>query len=590
MERLPAPPPPPPRLIQRMESGYESSERNSNSPVSMDMPLHEAAGASTHRDMASKRSLTFGPSWRSVPKSKSSSAILQELPSPSWARTLTGPGGLVSWAELQEEVARRPCDSRSCRSSWGEGGGGCPGLQPQTQQVHGPGRAPAPGEQPGPLQVLLTKTPHQLWDTNQDAALALPSRSLPQSPTSTNQVPSFSQSHTAITSPASTQQSPNSHVVPGSHYDWPSSAEEAGLREDERWEGIRLSDILQASGVSIRPLRKHLAISLPSLPLDAWSLLGRVEQQSQAAGPDGPPPPPPPAPQPPRQEDGEKRGRREEAQSRDGENHLRLPLWHPLNSAPQRSPGLSRASPSPLTPPRPTSHWSSWSLDRPDAVVTPYMTPPDSTWVPCSPASETGHSFSSRTQGSMSCPDPWSRTPDQGREMCSAPDRSTGSGADLEPVEQELSELDSLYQASLMAQSSPASALPAAGPRTVAPAARKLMIGRGRSRTPTAEIERSAYGPPGCPRPPTWVNNSAWGLKLEQRAVQEGEGDGDQMRHFARSLSGTVIGPHHTRLALSRSFKTTEDQHVFCTRSDSLALPPALTGTERPELLGTDLC
>lgn len=41
----------------------------------------------------------------------------------------------------------------------------------------------------------------------------------------------------------------------------------------------------------------------------------------------------------------------------------------------------------------------------------------------------------------------------------------------------------------------------------VAPAARKLMIGRGRSRTPTAEIERSAYGPPGCPRPPTRVNN-----------------------------------------------------------------------------------
>lgn len=38
-----------PRLIQRMESGYESSERNSNSPVSMDMPLSEGPSAGSHR-------------------------------------------------------------------------------------------------------------------------------------------------------------------------------------------------------------------------------------------------------------------------------------------------------------------------------------------------------------------------------------------------------------------------------------------------------------------------------------------------------------------------------------------------------------
>ena len=40
----------PPRLIQRMESGYESSERNSNSPVSLDMPLGEGSNTSAqHR-------------------------------------------------------------------------------------------------------------------------------------------------------------------------------------------------------------------------------------------------------------------------------------------------------------------------------------------------------------------------------------------------------------------------------------------------------------------------------------------------------------------------------------------------------------
>lgn len=39
----------PPRLIQRMESGYESSERNSSSPISMDMPLSENLSTSTSR-------------------------------------------------------------------------------------------------------------------------------------------------------------------------------------------------------------------------------------------------------------------------------------------------------------------------------------------------------------------------------------------------------------------------------------------------------------------------------------------------------------------------------------------------------------
>lgn len=39
----------PPRLIQRMESGYESSERNSNSPVSLDIPINEGAMNGSNR-------------------------------------------------------------------------------------------------------------------------------------------------------------------------------------------------------------------------------------------------------------------------------------------------------------------------------------------------------------------------------------------------------------------------------------------------------------------------------------------------------------------------------------------------------------
>ncbi|KAM3859864.1 ubiquitin carboxyl-terminal hydrolase 54 [Diretmus argenteus] len=99
--RTMGPPPPPPlrgaehqpRLIQRMESGYESSERNSSSP---DREVGQQ-----------KRVLMSGPSWRSVPKSKSSGAILQELASPSWSGGTNIGSGRSELDELQEEVARR---------------------------------------------------------------------------------------------------------------------------------------------------------------------------------------------------------------------------------------------------------------------------------------------------------------------------------------------------------------------------------------------------------------------------------------------------------------------------------------------------
>ncbi|XP_060092645.1 inactive ubiquitin carboxyl-terminal hydrolase 54 isoform X1 [Heteronotia binoei] len=78
---------PHPRLIQRMESGYESSERNSNSPVSLDMPLSESS--STSRDSHMKRPGAFVPAWRNIPKSHSSSILEVESASfPScWAKS-----------------------------------------------------------------------------------------------------------------------------------------------------------------------------------------------------------------------------------------------------------------------------------------------------------------------------------------------------------------------------------------------------------------------------------------------------------------------------------------------------------------------
>ncbi|XP_065699005.1 ubiquitin carboxyl-terminal hydrolase 54 isoform X4 [Patagioenas fasciata] len=104
-----------PHLIQRMESGYESSERNSNSPVSLDMPLSESS--STHRDVHMKRTGGLVPAWRNIPKSHSSSILEVESMSSagSWANSphAAGNGGEMfvplksELDELQEEVARR---------------------------------------------------------------------------------------------------------------------------------------------------------------------------------------------------------------------------------------------------------------------------------------------------------------------------------------------------------------------------------------------------------------------------------------------------------------------------------------------------
>ncbi|XP_069096650.1 ubiquitin carboxyl-terminal hydrolase 54 isoform X2 [Pleurodeles waltl] len=100
-----------PRLIQRMESGYESSERNSSSPVSMDMSLSE--GTNSYRDYPLKRPSAFVPAWRNVPKSQSSSA-LEALDSSRWANSRISNMAIdfpvsrkSELDELSEEVAKK---------------------------------------------------------------------------------------------------------------------------------------------------------------------------------------------------------------------------------------------------------------------------------------------------------------------------------------------------------------------------------------------------------------------------------------------------------------------------------------------------
>ncbi|XP_074238507.1 ubiquitin carboxyl-terminal hydrolase 54 isoform X8 [Saimiri boliviensis] len=100
-----------PRLIQRMESGYESSERNSSSPVSLDAALPDSSNV--YRDSSAKRSAGLVPSWRHIPKSHSSSIL--EVDSTAsmggWTKSHPFSGEEISSKseldELQEEVARR---------------------------------------------------------------------------------------------------------------------------------------------------------------------------------------------------------------------------------------------------------------------------------------------------------------------------------------------------------------------------------------------------------------------------------------------------------------------------------------------------
>ncbi|XP_015976469.2 inactive ubiquitin carboxyl-terminal hydrolase 54 isoform X4 [Rousettus aegyptiacus] len=100
-----------PCLIQRMESGYESSERNSNSPVSLDAALPESSNVC--RDSSAKRSAGLAPSWRHIPKSHSSSILEADSTASRsvWRKNQPLSGGEVSSKseldELQEEVARR---------------------------------------------------------------------------------------------------------------------------------------------------------------------------------------------------------------------------------------------------------------------------------------------------------------------------------------------------------------------------------------------------------------------------------------------------------------------------------------------------
>ncbi|XP_036839350.1 inactive ubiquitin carboxyl-terminal hydrolase 54 isoform X2 [Oncorhynchus mykiss] len=681
----------PPRLIQRMESGYESSERNSNSPVSLDMPLSEGPNAANaHRDTGLKKpsSPGSGPSWRTVPKSKSSNALLQDVKASCRGNSHVSLAeeGRSELDELQEEVARRareqelqrrkekekeaalgfnPRPSKfmdldelqnqgkgdsfercvpdaevlldqslrleqagdvsaalsvvneamsKLRLPMHEGGANthsrtvaearlqkcmrrARGLQQrmqqqqqqedrpqqqdqeQTEEQDQPCPCPQepPSEQSVPIKILLMDA-----QEDQPQAVLEATRSMPSPlhvkplPSSTNSLPEPS-SHPPVSMPPS----PHTGSTTGGYV-----AEARG-----RWEGLDMSGVLP----HVRPLHKHAAMSLPALCVDGW------DESHTEGGHDQPPALPnyKPAASP-------------HWNSNPAAQTLPTPHPHPRTPSPvshanmenayPRRPSLGPSQPPPAhqnptssntsrlgPPPPPTRNWPGLSLGRPDAVDSPFYTPPTDSHYPPPAPSRPGRTPSPASgdyrSGAAMPVDHWAENVTHFYN--SQPDPVVGSPC------KELSELDSLYQASLQAPSLPRA------PRGVSPQpttnkqpARKLLSGLaapGRSKTPTAELERHAYRTPGYTSSPTQHSKPG---SCERSLADDENYSAENLRRIARSLSGTVIGGRPEHLAPSRSFEPPvtrmpkhADPRVTARHSStsSLHLPPSSTHLSPPE-------
>lgn len=267
-------------------------------------------------------------------------------------------------------------------------------------------------EQPGPVQVLLTPNQEEKED-QQDAALGQVRPPPPYRPAPPR--PPFSLSIPHPCAPSSQGETEEGGCA--------GAGVEGGEEGREGVTGVRLCELLQAGGVSVRPLGKHLAISLPSLPLRLWDTHTAHTAHSTH-------PPPPTSPPPP---------------SSPLEKKPLTPLWQPPRphsptaaaaATTQHWPKKGAGAAATSVAAESTRHWSSWSLDRPDAVVTPYDTPPDRC-IPIRPQAPSQHY-------SYSCQSSPGHHSSQ-----HAPGQECDPGCEHE--EAELSELDSLYQASLQA-------------------------------------------------------------------------------------------------------------------------------------------
>ncbi|XP_034054952.1 inactive ubiquitin carboxyl-terminal hydrolase 54-like [Gymnodraco acuticeps] len=505
---LPPPPPPPPRLIQRMESGYESSERNSSSPVSLDLHLGD-------RECAVKKppSSSSGPSWKNI-RSKSSGALLQEHTSSCRGSLAAPPAGRSELDELQEEVQRRAREEETQRRQEKEKEAAL-GFNPRPSKYLDLDQLQIQGKGDGfercvsEAELLLDQTVRLEQAGEVTAAL-----------TAVNDAVSKLQL-------AASEAGASSHVRLQRCMRRGRSMQQRMLLQQQQQEQpsekpLPLQILLTESDQSAARLDQQVPPPCLVKPLppkkspmldpvssttsseergtgDPCSLFGKplAKTRSVHLGDVAPPP---------RPEEVELPTQRTPAQAlppSPGGTHDRCLIKGP-SFYPQAPPHAPPPSP-------PTRSWSclppSDVVDSPPISSSLYSPPDFPSNVPPPPPSQ-----------DYTAALPVERWAENVNRYYGSQNASAG--------DEELSELDSLYQASLMAPSMHR------GNRRLSPqptdsGVRRMLSGSGRSKTPTAEIERYAYRSPAA---------------THKRAGEDESYSASNLRRITRSLSGTVAG------------------------------------------------
>ncbi|XP_048863956.1 inactive ubiquitin carboxyl-terminal hydrolase 54-like [Brienomyrus brachyistius] len=590
-----------PRLIQRMESGYESSEKNSSSPVSFDMPLSSGATASLRRDSALKMG-SSGPAWRNIAKSKSSTTLLQDAKTGTCHSSHLG-GGRSELDELQEEVARRAREQELQRKREKEQEAAM-GFNPRPSkfmdldelQNQGKGKGDSLERALVDTDVLLEQSLRLEQTGDLAAALAACNEAVSKLRLAMHEGSAHTHSRTGAdkklhrymrrvrglqqrmqerpeqkqSQPARSEQAAVCQVLLTAPGDQNQDADQDALPAPDNVRQPSTSRKTQPdppgppcpyfphSGEWLSPSpssemsgelpQRQLSVPLPPCAWDSW---GELETNGEA-GTQMPPPseapsslssaepvtwsstPVAPTTMP------------TETGTPDLDLSLVQEQSFPSNPHSQENcvPDLAASSFS--------NAWSARSLDHVGSSRgPPYGFPAPYSTVTCS---RPGAPLSSRGGTRPGPPMPVERWAENVTHHYNS---QLPKGRHRAPPGHEPSELDSLYQASLQAPTVPrvlqnhSPPVPAVG--------RKLAPGvavPSRSKTPTAEIERSAYRTSGhsSPHGPSHKVSSAVGRNLPQGGNDEAY-SAENLRRIARSLSGNFPSGRPERLTSSPSFE-----------------------------------